>query len=510
MAPRLEVRNLSKSFPGVRALDDVSMSVEPGEIRALLGENGAGKSTLGKIVAGVYVRDAGSVLIDGVEVGSFDEKAAGELGIGIVHQEGSLVPQLSVAENIFAGRQPTTWLGQVDVRAMRERARALIGQLGVEIDPARKIADLSPAQTQIVEIAKALSRDLRILILDEPTAALTLTETEMLFGVVRRLAGDGVSVVYVSHRLAEIFALCHSVTVLKDGRLAGTRQVTDTDTDELIRLMVGREVHLKREAAGRRLGEVVLEASEVCAPPLVRSASMIVRAGEIVCLAGLIGSGRSEFCEAIFGARRRRSGSVRIGGREIDPMGPWDGKAAGIGMVPEDRKAAGLFLGMDIVNNIAATVLRKVSSGVGFSEARAEALARDFVRELKIATPGVRQTVGNLSGGNQQKVLIAKWLAMEPRLLIVDEPTRGVDVGARSEIYRLLRGLADRGVALVVVSSELPEVLALADRIIVMAEGRTVGELPGEGATEEAVLRLATRFTASVADVRREAATAGA
>ncbi|TPI40085.1 sugar ABC transporter ATP-binding protein [Mesorhizobium sp. B3-1-6] len=505
MAARLEVSQLSKSFPGVRALDDVSMTVEPGEIRALLGENGAGKSTLGRIVAGVYARTSGEVRLDGVALGELDEKAAGELGIGIVHQEGSLVPQLSVAENIFAGRQPTKWLGQVDVRLMRERAHALIAQLGVAIDPAMKVAFLSPAQAQIVEIAKALSRELKLLILDEPTAALTLTETEKLFEIVRQLARDGVSVIYVSHRLAEIFSLCNSVTVLKDGRLAGTRKVAETTTDELIRLMVGREVHLARSASPRQVGPIVLEANEISAPPLVRSASITVRAGEVVCLAGLIGSGRSEFCEAIFGARARRAGEIRIAGAPINPQGPWDAKHAGIGMVPEDRKTSGLFLGMDLVNNIAATVLSKVSSGANFSNMKAEALAGNFISELRISTPSVHKIVGELSGGNQQKVLLAKWLAMEPRLLIVDEPTRGVDVGARSEIYRLLRGLAERGVALLVVSSDLPEVLALADRIVVMAEGRTVGELAGEGATEEQVLRLATRFTSSVADVRKEA-----
>ena len=252
----------------------------------------------------------------------------------------------------------------------------------------------------------------------------------------------------------------------------------------------------------------MLEAINVGAPPFVQSASMTVRAGEIVCLAGLIGSGRSEFCEAIFGARRRRSGEIRIGGRPIDPTGPWDGKAAGIGMVPEDRKAAGLFLGMDIVSNISATVLAKVSTGMRFSQRKAEALATTFVDELRIATPSVRQLVGNLSGGNQQKVLLAKWLAIEPRLLIVDEPTRGVDVGARSEIYRLLRALADRGVALLVVSSDLPEVLALADRIVVMAEGRTVGELPGEGRPKSRCCGSPPRYTASVAEARREAAAA--
>jgi ribose transport system ATP-binding protein/rhamnose transport system ATP-binding protein len=503
MTLRLDVRNLSKTFPGVTALDDVSMSVEAGEIRALLGENGAGKSTFGKIIAGVYARSSGMVTVDGEELGEFDEKRAGRLGIAIVHQEGSLVPQLSVAENIFAGRQPVGRFGQVNVPEMRKGAAALIARLGVSIDPARKVADLSPAQAQIVEIAKALSHDLRILVLDEPTAALTLTETQKLFDVVRSLAARDVSIIYVSHRLAEIFELCHSVTVLKDGRLAGTRRTAETSSAELIRLMIGRDVHLNRDGSGRTPGRIVLDASDVSAPPLVKRASITVRSGEIVCLAGLIGSGRSEFAEAIFGGRRKTGGEVRIDGKILEATGPWDGKRAGIGMVPEDRKAAGLFLGMDIVNNIAVTVLRKVSAGMNFSGDKAEKLARHFIDEMKIVTPGVHQIVGNLSGGNQQKVLLAKWLAMEPKLLIVDEPTRGVDVGARSEIYRLLRGLAARGVALLVISSDLPEVLALADRIVVMAEGRTVGELPGEGATEEDVLRLATDYTASLAKARQ-------
>jgi ABC-type sugar transport system ATPase subunit len=343
MASRLEARNVTKTFPGVTALDDVSMTVERGEVRALLGENGAGKSTLGKIVAGIHPATAGVLVIDGTEVRIADERAAGQMGIGIVHQEGSLVPQLPVAENIFAGRQPVGRLGQVDQTRMRADSARLIAQLGVAIDPARKVADLSPAQAQIVEIAKALSRDLRILILDEPTAALTLNETDKLFDVVRKLAAGGVSVIYVSHRLAEIFALCHTVTVLKDGRLAGTRVVADSSAEELIRLMVGRDVHLRREAPRRSPGPVLLQASGIRAAPFVQDASVIVHAGEIVCLAGLIGSGRSEFCETIFGARPRQAGTISIDGRIINPKGPWDGKAAGIGMVPEDRKTSGLF-----------------------------------------------------------------------------------------------------------------------------------------------------------------------
>ena len=506
MTARVEVRHLVKAFPGVRALDGVSLAVQPGEIHALLGENGAGKSTLGKIVAGVYQADSGALLLDGQDVGALDEVRAGALGIGIVHQEGSLVGQLSVAENIFAGRAPTRLFGRVDRKAMRAGAASLLAELGVSIDPARPVGHLSAAQQQVVEIAKALSQDLRVLILDEPTAALTLTETERLFDVVRRLADKGVSIVYVSHRLAEIFQLCDRVTVLKDGRLVATQDVTKSTTDGLIQAMVGREVHFAREIPGHAFGQMVLEAKGVRALPFVRDASVMVRAGEIVCLAGLIGAGRTELCEAIFAARERQAGQIRVAGRDLSACGPWDAMAAGIGMVCEDRKASGLFLNMDVTANVSAAVLEQVSSGAVVSRAKALQLAERFIRELRIATPSPRQLVGNLSGGNQQKVLLAKWLALAPKLLIVDEPTRGVDVGARSEIYRILRGLAARGVALLVVSSDLPEVLALADRIVVMADGRTVGELDGDVADEEAVLRLATVHTKLDASVSGVAA----
>lgn len=495
MTARVLARGIVKHFPGVRALDGVSLAVRPGEIHALLGENGAGKSTLGKIVAGVHRADAGAILLDGADLGAFDEAEAGRLGIGIVHQEGSLVGQLSVAENVFAGRQPTGRFGRIDRRAMRGRTRALLDDLGVALDPDLKVAQLSPAQAQVVEIAKALSRDLKALILDEPTASLTHTETRRLFELCRVLAARGVAIVYVSHRLAEIFALCHGVTVLKDGRVAGVRRIAETGQDELIRLMVGREVHFARDAGPRAFGAVGLEARGIAAAPFVRGASFAVRAGEIVCLAGLVGAGRSEACEAVFGTRRLDAGEVWVKGRRVRFKGPWDAMAAGVGMVPEDRKASGLFPDMSIAANLCATVLDKVSRAGRVSAARADALAERFMRELRIAAPSARRRVGDLSGGNQQKVLLAKWLATEPDVLIVDEPTRGVDVGARSEIYRLLRALAARGMALLVVSSDLPEVLTLADRIVVMADGRTVGELDGAAADEEAVLRLATRHT---------------
>jgi ribose transport system ATP-binding protein/rhamnose transport system ATP-binding protein len=492
---RLLVKGLGKSFPGVQALQQVSLTVAPGEIHALLGENGAGKSTLGKIIAGVYSADDGSVELDGRALGRIDEKDAHDLGIGIVHQEGSLVGQLSVAENVFAGRQPKRSFGRMDRKAMNRQAADLIGRLGVAIDPRRLVEDLSPAEAQVVEIAKCLSRDLKVLILDEPTAALTLTETEKLFAIVRTLAREGVSVIYVSHRLAEIFALCHRVTVLKDGRLVGTAEVASVTPQDLIRMMVGREVRLDRATSRREAGPVVLEATSVSAPPVVRDMSLTVRAGEIVCLAGLIGAGRSEFCETIFGLRRRTGGTVTLAGAPFLAKEPTDAIRAGIGMVPEDRKHAGLFLEMTLRDNITAVIARSLTNGMLASFQKAEDVARRFIDELKIATPSTDQLVGNLSGGNQQKVLIAKWLATRPKLLIVDEPTRGVDVGARAEIYRLLRSLADQGVALVVVSSDLPEVLTLADRIVVMADGQLAGDLPGEGATEEAILSLATRFT---------------
>ena len=495
MTPRLVVRNIVKSFPGVRALDDVSLDFAAGEVHALLGENGAGKSTLGKIISGVYLRNSGVIELDGRPIVASNETEAATLGIAIVHQEGSLVRQLTIADNIYAGRQPTGFMGRINQKAMNDRSASLLEQLGSDLDPRRRVSELSSAQMQIVEIVKALSQDLKLLILDEPTAALTLNETAKLFAVIRKLQAKGVTIIYVSHRLAEIFQVCDRVSVLKDGRLTGVRAVEDTTTDELIRLMVGRDVHFVREAPRHHAGKVVLSVKNLSAANFVRDASLDVNAGEIVCLSGLVGSGRSETCETIFGQRMKTSGQIILEGEVTQFGGPWDAVAAGIGMVPEDRKEAGLFLNMDISRNISVTVLRKVSPSGVVDETASDQLAENFVQELRIATPSVKRLVGDLSGGNQQKVLLAKWLAMAPTLLIVDEPTRGVDVGARWEIYRLLRELAAKGMALLVVSSDLPEVLTLADRIVVMADGRTVGELDGKTATEEAVLKLATKFT---------------
>lgn len=479
-------------FPGVKALDDVSIVVNPGEIHALLGENGAGKSTLGKILGGIYEPEAGRIVFDGEEVSGLDEKRAGELGIGIVHQEGSLVPQLSVAENIFTGRQPTKWFGKIDRARMYREAGEILHRLGLDLDVRTPVANLSSAQAQQVEIAKAVSRNLRLLILDEPTAAFTQKETDKLFDLVRQLASKGVATIYVSHRLAEIFELCQQVTILKDGKLVGTREVSRITAAELIAMMVGREVQFQRDTSRPPAGVVRLAAEHVLAGSHVRDASLEVRSGEIVCLAGLVGSGRTEFCEVLFGVRDRQGGTIRLDGRPFAPGGPWDAIDAGVGMVCEDRKSSGLFLQADISSNIAVTCLDQVSMYGKIVPSRLREMGQRYVDSLSIATPSPDQIVGNLSGGNQQKVLLAKWLAMRPQVLIVDEPTRGVDVGARAEIYRILRGLAADGIALIVVSSDLPEVLALADRIVVMADGHTVGTLSGDDATEEAVMRLAT------------------
>ena len=495
-APRLSLLGVSKSFPGVQALADVSLELAAGEIHALVGENGAGKSTLMKIIAGVETPDEGTLTLDGQALDALDERAAVAAGIGMVHQERSLVPTLSVAENVFAGRQPLrrSRLG-IDWREMRARTRALLDQLESDIDPAAAVATLSPAEQQMVEIAKALSYDLRVLILDEPTAALSLAETRYLFDVTRQLAAGGTSVIYISHRLAEVFELSDSVTVLKDGRRTGGGPTSEFTEAELIRLMVGRELTLERAVRHHEHdagGEPVLQVSGLVAPPKVVDASLTVHAGEIVCLAGLIGAGRTELCEAIFGARRRTAGTIELNGRPHAPRSPADARAAGIGMVPEDRKDSGLFLNMSIADNVAAANLGAVSPRGVVRRADVRALAETYVERLRIATPHVDQPVMNLSGGNQQKVLLAKWLANRPKLLLVDEPTRGVDVGARSDIYAVLRELADTGIALLVVSSDLPEVLTLADRVVVMAEGRVTGEVAGDDADEETILRLAS------------------
>lgn len=474
------------------ALDDVSFEVLPGEIHAMVGENGAGKSTLMHIIAGVYRPDEGQMAMDEKPYAPDDEKAAQVAGVAIVFQEGSLFPPLSIAENIFVGRQPVSNLGLIDFEQMNKHTRELLRELEVELPPTTRVRDLSPGQRQLVEIAKALSQQVRLLILDEPTSSLSLGEARHLFKILRQLAERGVAIVYVSHRLAEVFEIADRVTVLRDGKVTGVRKIGETNPDDLIHLEVGRVLSFAPDPVGSPVGaSVMLEVENLVAPP-VTEASLKVHAGEIVCLAGLVGAGRTELCEAIFGIRKRESGQIRVNGAVIDPHHPLNAMQAGIGMVPEDRREAGLFLAMSIASNIAAANMDNVSTNGLIADRQIERLATQSIESLRIATPDFRRQVMYLSGGNQQKVLLGRWLARKPKLLIVDEPTRGVDVGAKADVYNILRELAKNGIALLVVSSDLPEVLSLAHRIVVMSEGRTVGELDPRQADEVSVLQLAT------------------
>lgn len=484
--PLLRVRGMHKRFPGVHALRGVDFDVRAGEVHAIVGENGAGKSTLMQILAGSQQPDAGTIGWRGRAVIIANPHAAQQLGIAIVHQERALFGSLSVAENVFPARQPVRWW-RIDTRQMHRAATEVLAAVGLDIDPATPLDALSPAQQQLVEVAKALSLDAKLVIFDEPTASLSPTEADRLFGVVRSLRGKDVSVVYISHRLDEVFALADRITVLKDGAGQGTFAAGELTHNTLVAKMVGRDValHQRRTDPPSVTAPAVLEVRGLT-DDRVRDVSFVIRAGEVVALAGLVGAGRTELALAIFGARPGYAGEVLVGGRRVNPRSPAGAIAAGIGYLPEDRKDGGLFIGMTIADNV--TAVAPPRTGRQRHEATVE-----LCRRLRVVCRGPNEPVGNLSGGNQQKVLFARWLLAGPRVLIADEPTRGVDIGAKAEIHALLFDLARRGTAVLVVSSDLPEVLAVADRILVMRDGQLTGELPGAGATEEAVMRLASK-----------------
>jgi rhamnose transport system ATP-binding protein len=488
MAAVLRLENVSKSFPGVQALDRVDFEVRAGEVHALLGENGAGKSTLIKIVSGVYQPDAGTILIDGQAVRLATPSDAQRAGIATIYQELLLFPELSVAENIFLGHAPRTALGTIDWGAMRARARDLLASLEIrDLDVARAVGTLSVGNRQRVEIAKALSQNARILIMDEPTAALSEADVLHLFRIVRLLRERGVGIVYISHRLEEVFELADRVTVLRDGHFVGTRQVAESSPDELITMMVGRTIENLFPKLPAAIGRPVLEARGLNGRPAFHEVSMEVRAGEIVGLAGLVGSGRSELAQAIFGIQPPESGELLLDGRPARIGSPDEARRLGIAYVPEDRGSQGLIRPMRLRENISLAVLRQVARGP-FIERRAEsALAERSIRQFNIRASGPEQVVAKLSGGNQQKVVLSKWLASEPRVLIMDEPTRGIDIGAKSEIHRLMSSLAQEGLAILMISSELPEIMGMSDRILVMREGTIVAELARADATQEAI-----------------------
>ncbi|MEU6124953.1 sugar ABC transporter ATP-binding protein [Streptomyces sp. NPDC047123] len=490
--PVLAAHGLSKSFGAVRALKDVSLQLHAGEAHALAGENGAGKSTLIKTLAGVHRPDSGGLSLDGRPVVFPGPAAARDAGVAVIYQEPTLFPDLSVAENIFMGRRPRRSLGRVDHKAVTGAARALFARLAVDLDPGQPARGLSIADQQIVEIAKALSADARVLIMDEPTAALTGSEVTRLFHVVRTLREQGAAVLFISHRLEEIFALCQRVTTLRDGALIASEPLAGLTEDDLVRRMVGRDLDELYPKQHTQVGDVALSVRRLTREGVFADVSFDVRCGEIVGLAGLVGAGRSEVARAVFGVDRWDAGTVEVRGRALTNGAPSTAMAAGLALVPEDRRAQGLVMNMSIERNIGLTGLRTTVRAGLMDRGAERSRALDWAVRLQVKYARIADAVGTLSGGNQQKVVLAKWLATGPRVLIVDEPTRGIDVATKAEVHRLLSALAADGVAVLMISSDLPEILGMADRVLVMHEGRLTAEIPRAAATEESVLAAAT------------------
>ncbi|MEM7024779.1 MAG: sugar ABC transporter ATP-binding protein [Pseudomonadota bacterium] len=484
----LALDQISKSFPGVRALDQVAFDVRASEVHALLGENGAGKSTLIKIISGLYQPDAGTIQLDGEQIQFSSPHDAQRRGIATIFQELLLFPELTVAENIFMGHAPRTRFGAIDWSAMRTKAQELLASLDIhDLDPSRVVGSLTVGNRQRVEIAKALSQDARILIMDEPTAALTEADVERLFKIVRLLRERGVGIVYISHRLEEVFALADRVTVLRDGAYVATRDVAEVTEDDLINMMVGRTIENLFPKLEARIGQPLLELRGLSRRPAFHDVDLSLREGEIVGLAGLVGSGRSDVAQAIFGLAPSESGEMLLDGKPAQITSAGQAKRLGIAYVPEDRGTQGLIKPMTLRENISLAVLRQVAPA-WFIDRRAETnLAEQSISQFQIRASSVEQVADKLSGGNQQKVVLGKWLATTPRVLIMDEPTRGIDIGAKSEIHRLMSELAQKGLAILMISSELPEILGMSDRVLVMREGTIVAEFARAEATQEAI-----------------------
>jgi len=490
--PLLEARSLTKSFPGVRALKGVSLTVECGEVLAVIGENGAGKSTLMKILAGVQTADSGDILLNGQPVALRSVHDALAQGIALIHQELNLADNLDVAANIFLGREPRRF-GWIDTARTHREAKQFLDAVGLDVPPTTLVSTLAIGQQQLVEIAKALSTNARVLIMDEPTSSLSAREAENLFKVIRDLRARGVSIVYISHRLGEVKQLADRVTVLRDGENSGELAREEINHAAMVKLMVGRDLSQFYAHTPHTPGEVTLAVDRLRTPAHPRHAvSFTVRAGEIVGLAGLVGAGRTEVLLSLFGVTPAQGGTIRVGGKEVSPASPQEAIEAGLALVPEDRKQQGVVLGLPVRENLSLASLRR-DQRMGFlNEARELAVSAEMTAAMRIKTPNDRQVVRFLSGGNQQKVVLGKWLAIQPRLLFLDEPTRGIDVGAKQEIYKLMEELARKGVAILFVSSEMEEILGLSDRVLVMHEGRIAGELRREQLSEEAVMHLAT------------------
>lgn len=492
--PILKLQNITKRFPGVLALDNFSFDIYPGEIHALLGENGAGKSTLMKIISGVYEKDSGNILFHDRDADIPDPLSAQQQGITIIHQELNLFPQLTVAQNIFIGREPRSRIkGILDEKQLNKDAEKILESLKLNINSTDKVETLTVAKQQMVEIAKALSFQAEVLIMDEPTSALTESEITQLFKIIRELRDNNVAIVYISHRLAELEEIADRVTVMRDGTWVNTLMYRDTSNPELIAMMVGRDIAKMFHKKKADIGELLLSVSGLNRKGYLEDINLEIRKGEILGIAGLMGAGRSELAKAIFGADRIDGGDIQFEGRSVSIGSPSDAIKLGIGYLTEDRKRDGLVLNHSVEENTVLASIEKFMNGLGFiNDHECRAVTREQVNNLKIKTPTLEQKVINLSGGNQQKVIIAKWLCRESKLLIFDEPTRGIDVGAKVEVYELMAGLAEKGVAIIMISSELPEILAMSDRIIVMHEGRITGELQAGEASQEKIMEYAT------------------
>ena len=496
-APLLALRDIAKAFDGVTVLEGVSLTLRAGEVHALLGENGAGKSTLLKILSGAHKPDAGSIVLDGAPIRLDTPVEAQRHGIATIYQEFSQFPDLTVAENLRAGHLPRNRFGLVDWGAVTNQAQEALSRLGAAIDPHRVVGDLSVAEQQLVEVARALNARARIVIMDEPTAALSASEVLQLHAIIADLKAQGIGLIFVGHRLEEVMALCDRYTVLRDGRVAGTGRIAETTLDELVRLMVGRDIGPPARR-GHAVGPTVLEVRGLSGvasasgrqPPT--DISFVLRAGEVVGLAGLVGSGRSEIARALFGADPLSAGTVRLDGEIVTLRNPRAAIRRGLGFVPEDRKQQSLFLQLAASENFGAASLDRFAGPLGWMSGRERASFETFRTALGIRVASHRQPVATLSGGNQQKIVLARWLALRPKVLIVDEPTRGIDIAAKADVHHLLRELAQSGVAVLLISSDLPEILSLSDRILTLRAGRLSGELLAEGASEERVIRLMT------------------
>jgi rhamnose transport system ATP-binding protein len=494
-APVLELKGVSKSFGAVVALRSADLTLRAGSIHAVVGENGAGKSTLVKIMAGLYHRDTGTFEMDGEPVHFRSTAEAKAAGIAVIYQEPTLFPDLSVTENVFMGRQPVGKLGRIDKAAMRAEVVQLMERLGVRIDPDRPTQGLSIADQQIIEIAKAISLDARVLIMDEPTAALSGVEVERLFAVARSLRDEGRALMFISHRFDEVFSLCDTVTVMRDGSYISTDAIADTSETEIVRRMVGREVNELFPKVAAEIGRPLLEVDGLSQTGEFHDISFTVRSGEIVALAGLVGAGRSEVARAIFGVDPYESGTVVIDGKPLPRRNPNAAMKAGLALVPEDRRKQGLVIDATVASNITDAIRPTLTTWGLITTARENRAAQVWARKLEVKTAALDAVAGTLSGGNQQKVVLAKWLAANPKVLIIDEPTRGIDVGTKSEVHRMMSELAGRGLAILMISSELPEVLGMADRVLVMREGRLTATLDRAEADAENVMYAATHAT---------------